>query len=100
MLNHIKNKDHNLEHNVLYYDKRNSNYNEHLIEFDTYCSLCNLKLCKKCEKDHDIHKNKIILYKREKLENKKKREIKLEIKNNKNKPQKRSRIISSNDKFF
>ena len=78
MLNHIKNKDHNL----LYFNKRYSNCNKHLIEFVSYCSFCNVNLCEICEKKRCYHKNKIILYKKEKLDDKKKKEIKNEIKEN------------------
>ena len=56
MINHIKNKDHNL----LYYYKRYSHCNKHLIEYVSYCSNCNKNLCEKCEKEHIKHKNKII----------------------------------------
>ena len=78
MINHIKNK----EHNLLYYNKIYSNCKKHLIEYVSYCSQCNINLCEKCEKEHHNHKNKIILYKKEKLEEKKKKEIEKEIKEN------------------
>ena len=78
MINHIKNK----EHNIFYYNKRYSYCNKHLIEFASYCSLCKMNLCEICEKDHKKNKNKIILYKKEKLDDKKKKEIEKEIKDN------------------
>ena len=59
-INHIKNK----EHTLLYYDKRYSNCNYHLIEYVSFCSLCNVNLCEKCEKEHNTHTNKIIYIKR------------------------------------
>ena len=71
MINHSKNK----EHNLLYYNKIYSNCKKHLIEYVSYCSQCNINLCEKCEKEHHNHKNKIILFKKEKLEDKKKKEI-------------------------
>ena len=71
MINHIKDK----EHNVLYYNKRYSYCNKHIIEFISYCSSCNMNLCKTCEQDHKKHKNKIILYKKEILDDRKKKEI-------------------------
>ena len=79
MINHIKNKGHNL----LNYNKRYSNCNKHLIEYVSYYSLCNINLCEECKKGHNNHKNKIILYKKEKPDNKKKKEIENEIKKNK-----------------
>jgi len=78
MINHIKDK----EHNVLYYNKRYSYCNKHLIEFISYCSLCKMNLCKDCEKEHEKHKNKIILYKKEKIDEQKKKEIEKEINDN------------------
>ena len=77
MINHIKNR----EHNLLYYNKRYSYCNKHQIEYVSYCSNCNINLCEKCEKEHYNHKNKIILYKKE-IEEKKKKEIEKEIKDN------------------
>ena len=56
-INHIKDK----EHNLLYYNKRYSCCNKHLIEYISYCSNCTKNLCEKCEKEHYNHKNKIIL---------------------------------------
>jgi len=44
-----------------------------------------MNLCKNCEKEHEKHKNKIILYKKEKLDDNKKKEIEIEIKDNKEK---------------
>ena len=35
MINHIKNK----EHNVLYYDRRYSYCNIHMIEYSSYCQI-------------------------------------------------------------
>ena len=78
MINHIKDK----EHNILYYNKIYSYCNIHLIEFVSYCSFCNMNLCKNCEKEHKKHNNKIILYKNEKLDDKKKKQIEKEIKDN------------------
>ena len=78
MINHIKDK----EHNILHYNKRYSYCNKHIIEFISYCYLCNMNLCKNCEKEHEKHKNKIILYKKEKIDDKKKKEIEKEIKDN------------------
>jgi len=78
MINHIKNK----EHNILYYNKKYSYCTKHITEFISYCSLCNINLCKNCEKEHENHKNKIILYKKEKLNDKRKKEIEKEIKDN------------------
>jgi len=75
IINHTKDKD----HNVLYYNQKYSFCNKHLFEFISYCSLCNMNLCKNCEKEHEKHKNKIILYKKEKLDDKKKKEIEIEI---------------------
>ena len=67
MINHIKNK----EHNAIYYNKRYSYCNKHIIEFISYCSLCKMNLCKDCEKEHEKHKNKILLYKKEKIDDQK-----------------------------
>ena len=78
MINHIKNK----EHNLLYYNKRYFNCNKHLIEYISYCSNCNLNLCKICEKEHYNHRNKIILYKKEKIDERRKKEIEKEFKEN------------------
>ena len=78
MIDHVKNK----EHNLLYFNKIYSNCNKHLIEFASYCSLCNINLCKNCEKEHYNHKNKIILYKKEILDDKRRKEIEKETKSN------------------
>ena len=75
---HIEDK----EHQIIYYDKRFSYCNKHLIENLSYCSSCNMNLCQKCEKNHENHKNKIILYKKEKIDDKKRKEIEKEIKDN------------------
>ena len=77
--NNIKNKE---NENVLYYNKRYSCCNKHNTEFVSYCSFCNMNLCEICEKMHNNHKNKIILYKKENLNDKKIKEIKKEIKDN------------------
>jgi len=68
MINHI-----NIEHKVLKYNKRHSYCNNHILEFTSYCSLCNLNLCKNCEKNHE---------KQENLDDKKRIEIEKEIKAN------------------
>ena len=59
MNNHIKN---NKEHNLLYYNKKYSYCNKHIIEYISYCSQCKINLCEKCEKEH--YKHKIIYYKK------------------------------------
>ena len=41
MTNHIKNN----KHNLLFYNKRYSYCNKHLIEYVSYCSNCNINLC-------------------------------------------------------
>ena len=66
IIDNIKNK----EHNLLYFNKGNSICIKHNIEFVSYCSFCKLNLCENCEKEHYNHKNKIILYKKEKLNDK------------------------------
>jgi len=75
---HIEDK----EHKIIYYDKRFSYCNNYLIENISYWSSCNKNLCQKCEKEHENHKNKIILYKKEKIDDKKRKEIEKEIKDN------------------
>ena len=59
-----------------------STCHKHSNIFVSYCSFCNLNLCKICETEHYNHKNKIILYKKEKLDDSKKKEIKIELKYN------------------
>jgi len=66
IITHTKDK----EHNVLYYNQKYLYCNKHLLEFISFCSLCNINLCKNCEKEHEKHKNKIILFKRENLDDK------------------------------
>jgi len=78
-VNHIKNKE--IE-DVLYYNKRYSCCNKHNSKFVSYCPLCNMNLCQNCEKEHKKHNNKIILYKKEILDDRKKKEIEKEIKDN------------------
>ena len=48
------------------YNKRYSNCNKHYLEFISFCTLCNSNLCEYCEENHYLHKNKIIIYKKEK----------------------------------
>jgi len=67
------------KHNLMYFSKRYTVCNKHLIEFVSYCSNCNLNLCEKCENSHENHKNKIIIYKKEIPSDKKISEIKKEI---------------------
>ena len=83
MIKHTKNNalDDLNEHNILYYNKRYSICNKHLIEFISYCSFCNSNLCEKCEKEHQNHKKKIILFK-QLITLKKKCEIEKEINDN------------------
>ena len=66
-------------HNLIYYNKRYTICNKHIIEFISYCPICNLNLCEKCEKDHESHKNKIKIFKKEIPNEKKINEIKKEI---------------------
>jgi len=54
---------------------RYTNCNRHLIDFISYCSVCNSNLCEICEKEHENHKNKIIIYKKEIPKEKKINEI-------------------------
>ena len=39
------------KHNLLYYNKRYSNFNKHNLKFESYCSICNINLCEKCEEE-------------------------------------------------
>ena len=96
MINHIKDK----EHNILYYNKRYSYCTKHITEFISYCSLFNKNLCKICEKEHEKHKNKVILYKMEKLDDKKRIELEKEIKDNIEKIiESKNEINNMNDMF-
>ena len=72
---HKKNK----KHNLIYFNLIYKICIRHLTEFISYCSLCNLNLCDKCEKDHEFHKNKIIIYKKEMPKEKRINEMKKDI---------------------
>ena len=61
----IKKHNKNQGHNLLYFNKRYSTCNKHLLKFLSYCSFCKYNLCEKCEEEHISHKNKIVLYKKE-----------------------------------
>ena len=69
----------NNNHKLIFFDKRYTICNKHLIEFVSYCLNCNLNLCEKCEEDHENHKNKIIIFKRDIPNKERLNEIKKEI---------------------
>ena len=69
-------------HNLLYFNKRYFNCHKHLLENISYCSNCDLNPREKREIEHYNHKNKIIQYKKEKINDKKKDEIEKELKEN------------------
>ena len=71
-----------INHNIFFFNKRYSFCNTHFLDYISYCSNCCINLCEKCEKEHIKHKNKIILYKKEKLSNKKINELESELKEN------------------
>ena len=71
-------------HNIYYYDKRFNICNKHTLNYISYCSLCNINLCQKCEEAHINHKNKILLFKKEKPNKKRINEIKSQINGNLN----------------
>ena len=64
------------------FSKRYFFCNKHLIQYISYCSYCNINLCSICEIKHYNHKDKVIVYKKEILDEKKKKEIENEIKIN------------------
>ena len=72
---HEKNDD----HKALYFDKRYTICNQHLVKFTSYCLNCNINLCSMCEKDHEKHQNKVIFLKKEMPNEKRKNEIITEI---------------------
>ena len=69
----------NFNHNLIDINNRYSICNKHIIKFISYCSICKLNLCEKCEIEHEKHKNKILIYKKEIPNEKKINEIKKEI---------------------
>ena len=69
-------------HKAFYFNKRYSFCTTHFLNYVSYCSNCCINLCEKCEKAHIKHKNKILLYKKEKLNSKKINELENEIKEN------------------
>ena len=66
-------------HHLIYFNQVYKICIKHLTEFISYCSFCNLNLCEKCEKAHEFHKNRIVLFKKEKPNEKRINEIKTEI---------------------
>ena len=53
-------------HNLIYFNKRYSICKKHISEFISYCTICNRNLCEKCEEEDINHKNNIIIFKKEK----------------------------------
>ena len=74
--------EHNFEgHYMIEYNKRYYNCFRHNKGFISYCINCNANLCEICEEDH--YKHKIFIYKREKPNEFKIKEMKNEIEDNK-----------------
>ena len=69
----------NSKHNLIYFKQVYNICIRHLTQFFSYCSFCNLNLCEKCEEDHIFHKNKIIIFKKEMPNEKRRDEMKKEI---------------------
>ena len=66
-------------HNLIYFNKRYSICKKHISEFISYCTICNRNLCEKCEEEDINHKNNIIIFKKEKPNDKNIKEKKKEI---------------------
>ena len=47
--------NHNKEHNIINYDKRNSICNKHDESYFGYCNECNKNICISCENEHNNH---------------------------------------------
>ena len=55
--------NHNSDNNHYYYYDKRFNTCNHSLKYISYCSLCNINLCEKCEEEHINHQNKIIIMK-------------------------------------
>ena len=74
---------HRLNNHIIFnFDKRFNICNKHSLYYVSYCSLCNINMCQKCEEEHINHKNKILFFKKEKPKAKRINEIKSEITDN------------------
>ena len=70
---------HDETHIMIEYNNRFYKCNSHNNNFISYCNVCNMNLCTKCEGEHNI-KHKLILYKEKRPNERKINEIKGEIK--------------------
>ena len=46
---------HDKSHNIINYEEINSICKEHIENYNSYCKICKINLCLKCEKDHITH---------------------------------------------